>query len=123
MLQSSFKSIDKRLKKDINLIFDENVKEVIFKKDGELKDEVMRGYIEEIYMGFCECCYKSPCVKYGKERLKESKHISDMFIYKRIKYKYIEKATEHYRKIKTKEILNEVPNLYNDVISIITKYV
>ena len=123
MLQSSFKSIDKRLKKDINLIFDENVKEVIFKKDGELKDEVMRGYIEEIYMGFCECCYKSPCVKYGKERMKESKHISDMFIYKRVKYKYIEKAVDHYRKIKTKEILNEVPNLYNDVISVICKYV
>ncbi len=123
MLQSSLKSIDKRLKKDINLILDKDIQDALFKEDGELKDEVMRGYIEEIYMGFCECCYMSPCVKYGKERLKESKHISDMFIYKRVKYKYIEKAIDHYRKIKTKEILNEVPNLYNDVISVICKYV
>jgi hypothetical protein len=75
-----------------------------------VNEDVKKGYIKVIYMGFCDCCMEAPCIKLKYHRLykeyKEKyneKNIDykwnvDYIIYDKIEYTNIELAVKRYIK-------------------------
>jgi hypothetical protein len=104
-------TIEYSLEKEPDLLYkyDYILKRVINHDFTGVNDEVKKGYIKVIYMGFCDCCMSTPCIKLSSHRLyneykekykklyKEPWNV-DYIIYDNIEYTNIKLAVEKYIK-------------------------
>ncbi len=121
----NLQTIEYSLENDPELLYKDNyiLNRVINSDFTGVSDEVKKGYIKVIYMGFCNCCMDAPCIKLSshrlyneyKEKYKENKKIKnsnmvkesinyeepwnvDYIIYDKLEYSNIELAVKNYIK-------------------------